>query len=65
MILTIIGFIVVCIVGVYVTSAAGACWIAAAHFDTWPLAIVFTVVAVAIWVFAWWISPFSITVAVP
>jgi hypothetical protein len=65
MILTIIGFIVVCLAGLYVTSAAVGCWSVASHFGTGPLAIVFTVVAVAIWTLAWWLSPFSITVAVP
>jgi hypothetical protein len=65
MILTIIGFIVLCLVGLYVTGAAVSCWSVASHFGTGPLAAVFTVVAAAIWVLAWWLSPFSITVAVP
>lgn len=65
MILTIIGFIVVCIAGLYVTSAAVGCWTVSSHFGTAPLALVFTGVAAAIWTFAWWIFPFSITVAIP
>lgn len=66
MILTIIGFAVIAGLAMCASVAAISFLTVSRTFDgVLPLAIVLGIASVALWTFAWWVSPFSITVVLP